>query len=77
MIVAGPTGYVDGSNITSSPAITFLWVKTFKLSIYGPAILPMLAVYISLACEAIGDITALSEASRIEVEGVSPRFSSG
>nr|AOR51835.1 xanthine uracil permease [Phaffia rhodozyma] len=69
MIVAGPTGYVDGSSISTSPAITFLWVKTFKLSIYGPAILPMMAVYVTLAVEAIGDITASSEASRVEVEG--------
>lgn len=27
MIVAGPTGYVDGSSIKSAPAITFLWVS--------------------------------------------------
>ncbi|KAL7414494.1 xanthine uracil permease [Mrakia frigida] len=74
MIVAGPTGYVDGSRLAASPAITFLWTTTFKLSIYGPAILPMFAVYISLAMEAIGDITASSEASRVEVEG--PLFDS-
>lgn len=29
----------------------------------------MLAVYISLAMEAIGDITASAEVSRVEVEG--------
>lgn len=34
---------------------SFLWVKTFKLSIYGPAILPLMAVYIALAMEAIGE----------------------
>lgn len=71
MIVAGPAGYVSASSITTSPAITFLWVKTFKLSIYGPAVLPVMSVYIALAMEAIGDITASSEASRVEVEGVS------
>lgn len=26
-IVAGPLGYIDGSSITSAPAITFLWVQ--------------------------------------------------
>lgn len=36
---------VDGSSIKSAPAITFLWVKRFKISVYPPAILPMLAVY--------------------------------
>ncbi|EJD01748.1 xanthine/uracil permease [Fomitiporia mediterranea MF3/22] len=68
-IVAGATGYVDGSSIKSAPAITFLWVKTFKIRVYPPAILPMLAVYISLAMEAIGDITASAEVSRVEVDG--------
>ncbi|KAF8323910.1 xanthine/uracil permease [Clavulina sp. PMI_390] len=68
-IVAGGAGYIDGSSIRTAPAITFLWVKTFKLDVYGPAILPMLAVYISLAMEAIGDITASAEVSRVEVEG--------
>jgi xanthine/uracil permease len=44
-IVAGAAGYMDSSSIDSSPAITFLWVKTFKLSLYAPAILPGIAVY--------------------------------
>lgn len=69
-IVAAATGYIDASKITSSPAITFLWVKRFPLKIYGPAILPSIAVYIALALEAIGDITASSEASRLPVEGL-------
>lgn len=68
-IVAGATGYIDSSSIKSAPSITFLWVHTFKISVYAPAILPMLAVYISLAMEAIGDITASAEVSRVEVEG--------
>lgn len=44
-IVAGAAGYMSDSTIKSAPAITFLWVKTFKLRVYPPAILPMLAVY--------------------------------
>ncbi|TFK46996.1 Xanthine/uracil permease [Heliocybe sulcata] len=68
-IVAGAAGYIDGSSITTAPAITFLWVKTFKIRVYPPAILPMLAVYISLAMEAIGDITASAEVSRVAVDG--------
>lgn len=31
MIVAGATGYVDGSSIKSARAITFFWVETFPL----------------------------------------------
>ncbi|CAL1699870.1 unnamed protein product [Somion occarium] len=68
-IVSGATGYIDGSSIKSAPAITFLWVKTFKIGVYPGAILPMLAVYVSLAMEAIGDITASAEVSRVAVDG--------
>jgi len=68
-IVAGAAGYIDGDSIRTSPAITFLWVHTFKIRVHPPSILPMLAVYISLAMEAIGDITAAAEVSRVEVEG--------
>ncbi|KAG2360080.1 permease family-domain-containing protein [Suillus spraguei] len=68
-IVAGATGYIDGSTITSAPAITFLWVYRFKIDVYPPAILPMLAVYVSTTMEAIGDITASAEVSRLPVEG--------
>ncbi|KJA29562.1 hypothetical protein HYPSUDRAFT_126432 [Hypholoma sublateritium FD-334 SS-4] len=68
-IVAGAAGYIDDSTIKSAPAITFLWVHTFKIGVYAPAILPMLAVYVSLAMEAIGDITASAEVSRQPVIG--------
>jgi xanthine/uracil permease len=70
MVGAGAGGYVDGSAIASSPAITFTWTTTFPLTIYGPAILPFMGVYVAIAMEAIGDITASSEASRVDVEGV-------
>ncbi|KAJ7216149.1 xanthine/uracil permease [Mycena rebaudengoi] len=69
-IVAGAAGYIDRSSIDSAPSITFLWVHTFKIGVYPPAILPMLAVYVSLAMEAIGDITASAEVSRVDVRGI-------
>ncbi|KAJ7666643.1 xanthine/uracil permease [Mycena polygramma] len=64
-IVAGAAGYIDGSSIKSAPSITFLWVHTFKIGVYPPAILP-----ISVAMEAIGDITASAEVSRVDVRGL-------
>ncbi|KAJ7866486.1 xanthine/uracil permease [Mycena leptocephala] len=64
-IVAGAAGYIDGSSIHTAPAITFLWVHTFKIGVYPPAILP-----ISLAMEAIGDITASAEVSKVDVRGL-------
>ena len=57
-IIAGATGYFDKTGIDEAPAASFIWVHTFKLSVYGPIVLPLLAVYIVLAMEAIGDITA-------------------
>lgn len=68
-IIAGATGYFDKSGIDASPAASFIWVKTFKLSVYGPLVLPLMAVYIVLAMEAIGDITATCDVSRLEVSG--------
>lgn len=68
-IVAGACNYFDGSNIKLAPAATFAWVHTFKLKLYGPAILPFLAVRLVLMMEAIGDITATSDVSRQPIEG--------
>lgn len=68
-IIAGATGYFDRSGIDASPAVSFIWVYTFKLSIYPPIILPFMAVYMVLAMEAIGDITATCDVSRLEVDG--------
>lgn len=68
-IVAAACGYFSPDAIKSAPAATFIWVHTFKLKVYAPVILPFLAVYIVLMMEAIGDITATSDVSRLEVEG--------
>lgn len=68
-IIAAATGYFDRSGIDAAPVASFMWVETFPLSVYGPAVLPMLAMYIILACEAVGDISATCEVSRLHVEG--------
>ncbi|KAJ2905882.1 putative purine permease protein [Zalerion maritima] len=68
-IIAAATGYFDRSGIDTAPAVSFIWVETFKLSVYGPLVLPIMAVYIICACEAIGDITATCDVSRVETEG--------
>lgn len=60
--------------IDSAPVASFIWVHTFPLSVYGPIVLPLLAVYIVLAMEAIGDITATCDVSRLQVDG--PMFDS-
>ncbi|KAJ4985918.1 uracil-xanthine permease [Stagonosporopsis vannaccii] len=68
-IIAGATGYFDRSGIDAAPAASFIWVETFKLSVYGPIVLPLIAVYMVLAMEAIGDITATCDVSRLQVDG--------
>jgi len=52
-----------------APVASFIWVHTFKLQVYGPLVLPLLAVFILCACEAVGDVTATCDVSRLEVEG--------
>jgi len=59
-IIAAACGYFDRSGIDSAPVASFIWVHTFKLQVYGPLVLPLLAVFIVIAMEAIGDITAVS-----------------
>ncbi|CAR30809.1 hypothetical protein ZYGR_0P01110 [Zygosaccharomyces rouxii] len=68
-IVAAACGYFQHDMIDQSPAATFLWKHTFKLRVYGPAVLPFLVLFIVLTQETIGDITATSDVSRLEVEG--------
>ena len=68
-IVAGAVGYFTSDAIDSAKVATFMWVHTFKLKLYGPAILPYVAVYLVLMMEAIGDITATCDVSRLPVEG--------
>jgi NCS2 family nucleobase:cation symporter-2 len=68
-IIAAATGYFDRTDIDAAPAASFIWVHTFKLSVYGPIVLPLLAVYMVLAMEAMGDITACCDVSRLEVDG--------
>jgi NCS2 family nucleobase:cation symporter-2 len=46
MIVAVACGYTTRDSLDAAPVITFLWVKTYKLSIYPPAIIPLLITYV-------------------------------
>ncbi|RMZ00828.1 hypothetical protein D0862_06591 [Hortaea werneckii] len=68
-IVAAACGYFSDADIKSAPAVSFIWVETFPLSLYGPLVLPFLALYIVLAMEAIGDITATCDVSKLQVQG--------
>lgn len=69
LIVAAACGYVDSSTIDSARPFTFVWVRTFPITVYGPAVIPFLIVYLDNMLESIGDITASCDVSGVEVEG--------
>lgn len=54
--------FVDQDNIESAPAITFLWVYTFPISFYAPAVIPLLIAYLVTTVETIGDLTGKYDA---------------
>lgn len=64
--------YVTGTKIADANWATFLWVHTFPLKFYAPAVLPLLFALISATMECIGDVTATIEASQLEPFG--PNF---
>ncbi|CAO3667847.1 hypothetical protein G6F70_005711 [Rhizopus microsporus] len=68
-IITSCLGMFDTSTITSAPAATFLWVKTFKYSIYPPAIIPFLFTCLDMMIECLGDLTAASDLSGLPIEG--------
>mmetsp|Transcript_4784 Transcript_4784/g.12272 ORF Transcript_4784/g.12272 Transcript_4784/m.12272 type:complete len:749 (-) Transcript_4784:296-2542(-) len=61
--------YVTPDRINNAPGITFLWVNTFPISFYAPAVLPLLICFIVTTIETVGDITASAEASRVPTHG--------
>ncbi|KAI9493448.1 permease family-domain-containing protein [Zychaea mexicana] len=68
-IIAAGIGMFDSSDIAAAPAATFLWVKTFKLSIYGPGVIPFLFVYLDMTIECLGDLTAACDVSGMAITG--------
>ncbi|GFZ49835.1 Purine permease [Saitozyma sp. JCM 24511] len=69
LIIAAATGYFNGSVITSAPAGTFLWLKTWPLHIRGQLVLPMIAAWAVIVAETIGNVTASADVSRMEISG--------
>lgn len=63
--------YVTGTKIADANWVTFLWVHTFPLKFYAPAVLPLLFALISATMECIGDVTATIEASQLQPFGPS------
>lgn len=67
--ISGATGYWSRAEIDEAPVITFLWTRTFKLSVDGSLILPLLIMFICQGVSTMPDILATAEVSGLEVEG--------
>mmetsp|Transcript_3019 Transcript_3019/g.9250 ORF Transcript_3019/g.9250 Transcript_3019/m.9250 type:complete len:588 (+) Transcript_3019:50-1813(+) len=74
IILSAALNFLNQEAIDSAPWITFLWVRTFGISFYVPALIPVLIGYAVSTVETVGDITASCEASRVETVG--PMFES-
>jgi xanthine/uracil permease len=48
--ISGATGYWSTEQINAAPGATFLWVHTFKLSVDGALVLPLLIMF---CCQAV------------------------
>lgn len=67
--ISGATGFWSDTQIQQAPTVTFLWVRTFKLSVDGALVLPLMILFICEAMVCMPSIVATSEASGIETEG--------
>ncbi|KUI56287.1 hypothetical protein VP1G_03645 [Cytospora mali] len=72
--ISGATGYWSSSEVDQAPVVTFLWVKTFKLSVDGALILPLLIMFVCQGVSTMPDILATAEISGVEIDGT--RFNS-
>jgi NCS2 family nucleobase:cation symporter-2 len=69
LIIAAATGYFNTAVIKAAPSGTFLWLKTWHLAIRGQLVLPMIAAWAVIVAETIGNVTASSDVSRMEITG--------
>lgn len=68
-IISGATGYWSTEQLHQAPGGTFLWVHTFKLSVDGTLVLPMIIMFACQAVSCIPDILATAELSDVDIEG--------
>jgi xanthine/uracil permease len=67
--ISAATGYWSGSEIHSAHVVTFPWVHTFKLSVDGTLVLPLIIMFACQAVSCMPDILATAEISGVEIEG--------
>lgn len=62
------SSYVTPANIQNAKAITFLWVESFPIGFYAPALIPLLIGFLVTTVETIGDVGATYEASSLDID---------
>ncbi|KAF2639209.1 purine permease [Massarina eburnea CBS 473.64] len=67
-IISGATGYWSTDQLKEAPGGTFLWVYTFKLSVDGALVLPLIIMFACQAVSCIPDILATAELSDVSIE---------
>ncbi|RAR00046.1 purine permease [Stemphylium lycopersici] len=67
--ISGAAGYWSTEQLEQAPGGTFLWVHTFKLSVDGALVLPMIIMFACQAVSCIPDILATAELSGVDIEG--------
>ncbi|KAI8941899.1 hypothetical protein NX059_000013 [Plenodomus lindquistii] len=68
-IISGALGYWSTEQLNQAPDGTFLWVHTFKLSVDGALVLPLIIMFACQAVSCIPDILATAELSNVDIEG--------
>lgn len=68
-IISGAAGYWSMERLSQAPVGTFLWVHTFKLSVDGALVLPIIIMFACQAVSCIPDILATAELSEVPIEG--------
>jgi uracil-xanthine permease len=68
-IISACTGYWSKASINAAPVATFPWTHTFKLSVDGALVLPLLIMFACQAVSCMPDILATAEISGVEIEG--------
>jgi uracil-xanthine permease len=67
--ISASTGYWSNVQLKQAPVMTFPWVHTFKLSVDGALILPLIIMFACQAVSCMPDILATAEISGVEIEG--------
>jgi len=60
--------YITETKLKAADTVTFLWVKSFKIGFYGPAVFPLIVAFLVTTVETIGDLAATYDASEEDTE---------